>query len=100
MTVKKEKKDGVLTVFVDGSIDVKTAPELKELLSGELEDVTQVIFDLADTAYTSSAGLRVILGTFQDMKKKGGGMKLRHVNEVFYDALKAAGFTQFLEIEN
>jgi anti-anti-sigma factor len=100
MTVKKEKADGVLTVSVEGSIDVKTAPELKESLNGELEDVTKVIFDLSETAYTSSAGLRVILGTYQTMSKKGGRMILRHVNEVFYNALKSAGFTQFLEIEN
>ena len=100
MTVKKEKADGTLTVSVEGSIDVKTAPELKEALDGELEDVTLIIFDLKDTVYTSSAGLRVILGVYQTMNKKGGRVILKAVNEVFYATLKSAGFTQFLEIEN
>ena len=99
MTVKKEKADGTLTVSVEGAIDVKTAPELKESLNGELEDVNLVIFDLKDTVYTSSAGLRVILGAYQTMTKKGGRMILKNVNEVFYNALQSAGFTQFLEIE-
>ena len=99
MTVKKEKSDGVLTVSVEGSIDVKTAPELKEALNGELEDVTLVIFDLTDTTYTSSAGLRVLLSAYQSMIKKGGRMKLTHMNDTFYHVLKSAGYTQFLEIE-
>ncbi|MBQ7506568.1 MAG: STAS domain-containing protein [Lachnospiraceae bacterium] len=99
MTVKKEKSDGVLTVSVEGSIDVKTAPELKEALNGELEDVMLVIIDLADTTYTSSAGLRVLLSIYQSMNRKGGRMKLTHMNDVFYNALKSAGYTQFLEIE-
>ncbi len=57
MTITKEKNADVLTVTIEGNLDINTAPKLTEALNGELDDVNQVIFDLEKTDYTSSAGL-------------------------------------------
>lgn len=100
MTVTKEKNGDVLTVAITGSLDVKTAPELSKELEGELDDVMEVIFDLEKTDYTSSAGLRVLLGAYQIMDEKDGRMVLKNVNESFMEILEVTGFTDFLEIEN
>ncbi len=100
MTVTKEKNGTVLSVAIAGSLDTKTAPQLSKELEGELEDVTEVIFDLKDTDYTSSAGLRVFLGTYQTLEQKDGRMVLRHVNQAFMEILELTGFTDFLEIED
>ena len=99
MEIAKEKNDGVLTVGISGALDIRTAPELQEALKGELDDVNEVIFDLGNSDYTSSAGLRVFLEVFQVLEKKDGNMKLRNVNKSFYDILKISGFTDFLDIE-
>ena len=99
MEIAKEKKDGILTVSISGALDIRTAPELKEALQGELEDVKEVIFDLGNSDYTSSAGLRVFLETYQILERKDGNMILRNVNKSFYDILKISGFTDFLDIE-
>lgn len=100
MTVTKTKDGDVLTVAIAGSLDVKTAPELSAALEGELDDVMEVIFDLKETEYTSSAGLRVFLGTFQILEEKDGRMLLKNVNDAFMEILEVTGFTDFLEIEN
>ncbi len=100
MTVTKEKNGSVLNVAISGSLDINTAPMLKAELEGELDDVDEVYFDLKETDYTSSAGLRVILGTFQVMDEKDGRMVLRNVNDSFMSILEVTGFTDFLEIEN
>ena len=100
MTVTKEKNGSVLNVAISGSLDINTAPMLKAELEGELDDVDEVYFDLKETDYTSSAGLRVILGTFQVMDEKDGRMVLRNVNDSFMSSLEVTGFTDFLEIEN
>ncbi len=99
MKATKKREDDRLTVAVEGSIDVKSAPELKEELEGELEDISELVFDLTETSYTSSAGLRVFLGAYQTLSKRGGKMILKGVNPAFYDALEMAGFTHFLDIE-
>ena len=99
MNVVKKKDGDVLNVAIEGSLDINTAPELKNQLKGELDDVNKVIFDLAKTEYTSSAGLRVLLETFQILHAKGGTMSMINVNGVFYDILKLSGFTDFLDIQ-
>ena len=100
MTVTKEKNGNVLNVVIEGDIDISTAPVLQKELEGELDDVTEVYFDLKNTGYTSSAGLRVFLGTYQTMEDKDGRMVLRNVKADFMDILEITGFTDFLEIEN
>ncbi len=100
MTVTKEKEGSVLNIAISGSLDINTAPQLKAELEGELDDITEVYFDMKDCDYTSSAGLRVILGTFQVMDEKEGRMVLKNVNESFMSILEVTGFTDFLEIEN
>ena len=100
MTVKKEKTGDTLLISVEGAIDINTSPQLQAELDGELDDVKLIIFDLKESTYTSSSGLRVMLGTYQIMEKKGGRMILRNVNKLFYDILKMSGFTDFIEIES
>ena len=100
MNIAKEKDGSKLTVSIEGSLDIRTAPDLSKALEGELDDVNEVYFDLRGTSYTSSAGLRVLLKTFQVMEAKDGRMVLKNVNEDLYDVLKLSGFVDFLEIEN
>ena len=100
MTVKKEKTGDTLLISVEGAIDINTSPQLQAELDGELDDINLIIFDLRESTYTSSSGLRVMLGTYQIMEKKGGRMILRNVNKLFYDILKMSGFTDFIEIES
>ncbi len=99
MKVDKKKDGDLLTVSIEGSLDINTAPELKKELKGELEDVNKVVFDLKNTDYTSSAGLRVFLEAFQILEKKGGTIAMINVNKVFYDILRLSGFTDFLDIQ-
>lgn len=98
--IAKEKNGDVLTLTIKGELDINTSPKLKAELDGELDGVMTIIFDLKDTNYTSSAGLRVLLGAYQQMEAKEGRMLLRHVNEGFKSILKLTGFSEFLEIED
>ena len=100
MTVKKEKSGEKLTVTTEGTVDIKTAPQLRDALEGEIDDVMEVIFDLKGTDYFSSAGLRVILGVYQDLDDKDGRMVVKNVNDELMEILEMTGFTDFLEFEN
>ncbi len=99
MNVKKTKDGDVLTVAIEGSLDIKTSPQLKEAMKGELESVSSLIFDLADCNYTSSAGLRVILESYQILSERGGDLSIINANSVLYDTLKLSGFTDFIDIK-
>jgi anti-anti-sigma factor len=57
-----KRQDGILAITLSGNLDAKNAPafsdELKKALSPEIK---RIVFFIADLAYISSAGLRVII---------------------------------------
>jgi len=54
------------TVNLSGSLDTATAPELERQLAPVLAGgIKNLIFDLADLKFISSAGLRVFFGNAQ-----------------------------------
>ena len=99
MKVEQERTGGKLTFRIQGEINAVTAPELKEALDGAFDDeVTELVFDVADVPYISSAGLRVLLETQTAINGREGSMEVRGVNETIMEILKLTGFTSFLNV--
>ena len=61
MNVIKESSGSQLTLRIQGRLDTTTAPQLETELKASVEGVTELVLDLAELAYISSAGLRVVL---------------------------------------
>jgi anti-sigma B factor antagonist len=91
MKLTTEKNGTALTVHLSGELNTLTAPELSALLSKELGGVNALTLDFAQCDYVSSAGLRVLLATFKQMKAAKGSMKLSNVGENFLDVLQNTG---------
>ena len=86
------KKNGTeLTIQLSGELNTLTASELSALLDKELGGVKNLVLDFAECDYVSSAGLRVLLATFKQMKAAKGGMSLTNVGENFRDVLQNTG---------
>ena len=67
------KDAGAVTVKLTGSLDTATAPELERQLAPVLaEPVKDIVFDLAQLKFISSAGLRVFSSTRKTLKERGG----------------------------
>src|SRR3974390_901579 len=82
------QKTGTITVKLNGSLDTGTAPELERQLAPVLAGgVTDVVFDLAELKFISSAGLRVFSTTRKQLKERGGQASFIHmqpqIQEVF-----------------
>jgi anti-anti-sigma factor len=64
---------GAVTVQLTGSLDTATAPELERQLAPVLATpVKDLVYDLADLKFISSAGLRVFSTTRKQLKERGG----------------------------
>ena len=100
MTVTKEKNDDTLTVTIEGSVDSETAPVLSEELEDETEGIKTMYFDLKDMNYISSAGLRVFLGLYKGMIKKGGEIILKNATDDVKEVFEMTGFSAFVTIED
>ncbi len=98
MTVTKQQDGTNLTVFIEGKLDAVTSPELEKELS-DLSGVENLVFDLKDMLYTSSAGLRVLLNA-QKVMDDQGEMVIRNANEDVMDIFKETGFDKILDIED
>ena len=84
MEIKKTVECSKLTLAPVGRVDTLTAPELEAALA--LDGVTELVFDLVELEYISSAGLRVLLSAQKAMNKQGSMTVLNPkpaVKEVF-----------------
>ena len=97
MKIEKKFENGMLTITPEGRLDTTTAPELEREI-GELDGVQDLVLDLKDLAYISSAGLRAILRAQKIMNAKGS-MKLVNVGENIMEVFEITGFADILTIE-
>ena len=97
MTIKQKKENKTLTVSISGRVDTNTAPELLEFLQGAMPGVEELILDLAEVEYVSSAGLRVILYAQKTMTSQGS-MKVINVNSDIMETFELTGFSDILTI--
>ena len=98
MTITKQQDGSNLTVLLGGRLDTSTAPQLDAELKGSLGGVKNLVLDMKDLAYLSSAGLRVILAA-QKVMNRQGKMVVRHVNETIMEIFDVTGFIDILTIE-
>lgn len=92
-----------LTVKLTGSLDTATAPELEHqlapLLCGPVKDL---VFDLAQLKFISSAGLRVFASCRKTLKERGGQTSFVHmqpqIQEVFEIIKSLPGVAVFKDV--
>ena len=98
MKINQNRDAEKLTVAIEGSLDTTTAPELEKCFDTILEEVTELVLDMTDLEYVSSAGLRVILKAQKAMARRGE-MRLVGVNESVMEVFEITGFCDILTIE-
>ncbi len=98
LNIVKNAEDTKLTVALEGRLDTTTAPQLEEELKGSLDGVKELVFDMSNLEYISSAGLRVILSS-QKIMNKQGSMIIKNVSEEIMEIFEVTGFVDILTIE-
>lgn len=95
MDVIIKSVQGVTVMELSGSLDGKTAPDVqKQVLSGA-EGQNKVILDMTAVAFVSSAGLRVLLLLYRQLKAKGGKIALVGTSEEIKDVMSNTGMINF-----
>ena len=98
MTIEKKINQDAVMLIVSGRLDTQTAPELENELDASLPGLKELIFDMTNLEYVSSAGLRVILKAQKAMNVQGS-MKLTGVNDSIMEVFDITGFLDILTIE-
>ena len=97
MNIDVAKNGTSLLITVSGRIDPTTASEFEKAVMGNLDGVQDLVLDLKDVPYTSSAGLRTLLLAQKRMMKQGS-MTLKNVQSSVLEVLKVTGYIKFLNI--
>ncbi|SCY60759.1 anti-sigma B factor antagonist [Lachnospiraceae bacterium XBB2008] len=98
LNINRESNGTDLTIILEGRLDTNTSPELDTELKSVLADVKTLTFDMANLAYISSAGLRVLLSA-QKVMNKQGSMTIKNVAPDVMEIFEVTGFSDILTIE-
>ena len=84
---------------VTGRVDSSTASQLGGALNGQIEKGTvNIVVDLQEVDYMSSAGLRELVAALKQVKKDGGDLRLCSPSERVREVLDLAGLSSIFEI--
>lgn len=98
MQINQNQAAEKLTLSIVGRIDTTTAPSLEAVINSMDDGVKDLVLDMKDVEYISSAGLRVLLAAQKKMSKIGT-LKLTDVCDAVMEVFEMTGFADILVIE-
>jgi anti-sigma B factor antagonist len=98
MEITFAQHDQVVVVSIQGSIDSLNADRLTEAFTVHLASgAVRLVADFGGVHYTSSAGLRSLLSTVKDSRRKGGDLRIAAVQPEVERVLSLSGFTSIIK---
>ena len=98
MKVSIENKGANTIAAIEGSIDSQTAPALQESILPAINESSRIVLDMSEVTFVSSAGLRVLLMVYRQVKARDGKVVLVGVSDEIKDVMFMTGFISFFEI--
>jgi len=98
VNLETSEENGIGTARLEGSLDGKTAPEVREQLKPFLAAHDKLILDLSKVDYLSSAGLRLLLLLYRELTARKGKLVLLGVSEDIRTVMSHTGFLNFFTL--
>src|SRR5438045_9463896 len=98
MNLETSEENGIGTARLEGSLDGKTAPEVREQLKPFLAVNSKLILDLTRVDYLSSAGLRLLLLLYRELSATKGKVVLVGVSVDIRAVTSLTGFLNFFAL--
>jgi anti-sigma B factor antagonist len=92
MEITTKTVEGVTVFEIVGDIDGKTAPEVQDTVKADTPTRGNVLLDMSQVSYMSSAGLRVMLAIYRHVTGNQGNLVLTGLNEEIKDTMDMTGF--------
>ncbi len=99
MQIATQDSGAVSVVAVSGRVDSSTAPDLENALKKLVDaEKTQIVLDLLNVEYMSSAGLRAMVSTLKSVKRVNGDLRVANPSPRVEEVLRLAGLTSIFAI--
>lgn len=99
MTINVERDLELVTLDITGRLDATTAPNLETVITGLSADTKELVFDMSEIEYISSAGIRVMLGAQKKMTSNHGIMRIKKANDIVCEVFEMTGLSGMLRQE-
>ena len=96
MTINVERDFELVTLEITGRLDTTTAPNLEAVINEISEDTKELVFNMAELEYISSAGIRVLLSAYKKMNQSGGIMRIEKTNDIVREVFEMTGLVEML----
>ena len=82
LEVREERGDGVLTLTIEGELDLATAPKVRDPLERAIgSGVSRIVVDMLGCGFIDSTGLGVLLHAAKHLEENKGAMALVCVDD-------------------
>ena len=99
MTVGSSREHGILIARASGRVDGATSRAFQEDLDACIQkDDRNVVLDLADVEYMSSAGLRVLLLTTKSLARQGKRFAVSSLQPEVREVFNISGFDRIIPV--
>ena len=96
MTINVERDFELVTLAVTGRLDATTAPNLEAVVNELYEDAKELVIDMSELEYISSAGIRVLLGAYKKMNFNQGTIRIVKANDMVREVFEMTGLSEML----
>jgi anti-sigma B factor antagonist len=96
MEIFEEREGDRLILFLKGKLDTTTAPELTQKFEQIKNSTADLILDLSELKYISSAGLRVFITMMKWMKTENGKFSICHISSYVRDVFNTVGLLDMI----
>nr|WP_232533060.1 MULTISPECIES: STAS domain-containing protein [Ramlibacter] len=93
------ERDNATIITITGSVDSLNAEQLSATFAPPIaQGRVRLIADFSRVNYTSSAGLRSLLGAVKDSRRSGGDLRIAGLQPQVERVLAIAGFTSIIKV--
>lgn len=96
---EQKNSEKAFTLFVEGEVDVYTAPRLREKLLPLCYGGSTVTLDLSKVVYIDSTGLGVLIGAYKAQRATNGKLILTGMNSRLDRLFRITGLKEVMDIE-
>ncbi len=99
--ISSKNVDGIDCIYLRGYLDAHTAPVLEASIDNLLKSGNyKILVNFRDLEYISSAGLGVFMSFIEEIREKGGDIKLSNMKSKVFSVFDLLGFPLLFDIES
>jgi anti-sigma B factor antagonist len=96
--IRSRSVDGVSVIYPRGHLDAHNVARFeKEIVKSIRDNNIRIIINGKELNYITSAGMGIIMGYIDEVREKGGDIKLCSLNDRVYETFELVGFTEIYD---